>query len=173
MNIDTNKLREIAERATPGPLKWWTSNSAKRQTAGRGPDGGVLHATMVRRDYADVACGAADVDHISAVDPTTVLALLDQVEKLQRENAPLSTLINLPELHAFAKAVVLETTHQRERWGSADDSSAIAVLPLILEESWHEGTPYSFQWRVSACAARRSSDGLSKMCRRIRMCVPY
>jgi hypothetical protein len=58
---------------------------------------------MVRRDYADVACGVADVDHISAVDPTTVLALLDQVERLQLENAQLSALIDIPELHEFAK----------------------------------------------------------------------
>jgi hypothetical protein len=113
MNIDTNKLREIAERATLGPLKWWTSNSAKRQTAGRGPDGGVLHTTMVRRDHADVACGVADVDHVSAVDPTAVLALLDQVERLQFENVRLSALIDIPELHDFAKAVVLEATHQQ------------------------------------------------------------
>ena len=53
-------------------------HSAKRLTAGRGPDGSVLHATMVRRDYADV-------DPISAAAPTTVLALLDQVEKLHRD----------------------------------------------------------------------------------------
>ncbi|SEI22173.1 Ead/Ea22-like protein [Paraburkholderia hospita] len=112
MNIDTNKLREIAKRATPGPWKWWTGNSAKRLTAGRGPDGGVLHTTMVRRDHADVACGVAHVDHISAVDPTTVLALLDQVERLQFENAQLSALIDIPELHDLAKSVVLEATHQ-------------------------------------------------------------
>jgi hypothetical protein len=95
MNIDANKLREIAERATPGRWKWWTSNSARRLTAGRGPDGSVLHATMVRRDYADV-------DPISAAAPTTVLALLDQVEKLHRENGQLSALVNIPALHDFA-----------------------------------------------------------------------
>ncbi len=70
MNIDTNKLREIAERATSGPWEWWTSNCVKRLTAGGGPDGGVLHATMVRQDYADVACSPADMDHLGRVHTT-------------------------------------------------------------------------------------------------------
>jgi hypothetical protein len=65
---------------------------------------------MVRRDYAEIAFGAAAVDPISAVVPTTVLALLDQVEKLHRENAQLSALVNIPELHDFAKAVALATS---------------------------------------------------------------
>ncbi|TDN69280.1 hypothetical protein B0G77_2659 [Paraburkholderia sp. BL10I2N1] len=44
MNVDTNELREIAERSTPEPSTRWTGNSAGRPTAGRGPDGGVLHS---------------------------------------------------------------------------------------------------------------------------------
>jgi hypothetical protein len=59
MNVDTNELRETAERSTPEPWKCWTGNSAGRLTAGRGPDGGVLHSTIVRRDHADVAGDAA------------------------------------------------------------------------------------------------------------------
>jgi hypothetical protein len=59
MNVDTNALRKIAERSTPEPRKCWTGNSAGRLTAGRGPDGGVLHSSIVRRHHADVACGAA------------------------------------------------------------------------------------------------------------------
>ena len=34
----------------------------------------------------------------------------------------LRTLLNTPELHDFAKAVVLEAAHQRERWGSDHDA---------------------------------------------------
>lgn len=59
MNVDTNELREIAERSTPEPWTCWTGNSAGPLTAGRGPDGVVLHSTIVRRDHADVACDAA------------------------------------------------------------------------------------------------------------------
>jgi hypothetical protein len=90
MNIDTNKLREIAERATPGPWAWWTSYCVKRLTTGGGPDGGGLHATMVRQVHVDTACSPADMDHLAPFDPTTVLALLDQVEQLQRDAARLA-----------------------------------------------------------------------------------
>ena len=38
------------------------------------------------------------------------------------ELARLRELINLPELHDFAKGVVLEAGHQRERWGSNHDA---------------------------------------------------
>lgn len=34
----------------------------------------------------------------------------------------LRTLVNSPELHDFAKGVVLEAAHQRERWGSSHDA---------------------------------------------------
>jgi hypothetical protein len=40
--------------------------SVKRLTAERQQDGGVLHATMVRTDYAGVACSGADMVHIAA-----------------------------------------------------------------------------------------------------------
>jgi hypothetical protein len=56
--------------------------------------------------------------NLLAYETVHLLVPLDQVEKLQRENARLSALVNIPELHDFAKAVVLEATHQRERWGS-------------------------------------------------------
>jgi hypothetical protein len=42
---------------------------------------------MVRQDHVDIACSDADMDHLAAGDPTTVLALLDQVEQLQRDAA--------------------------------------------------------------------------------------
>lgn len=38
------------------------------------------------------------------------------------ECARLSALLNTPELQDFAKAVVLEAAHQRERWGSDHDA---------------------------------------------------
>lgn len=38
----------------------------------------------------------------------------------------LQALLNTPELHDFAKAVVLEAAHQRERWGAAHDAGKTA-----------------------------------------------
>ena len=37
MNVDTNELREIAERPTPEPWKCWTGNSAGASLRGAGP----------------------------------------------------------------------------------------------------------------------------------------
>jgi len=43
-------------------------------------------------------------------------------ERAEREAERLSAMLNTPELHDFAKAVVLEAAHQRERWGSDHDA---------------------------------------------------
>jgi hypothetical protein len=80
-----------------------------RITAGRGVDGGVLHATMARREYAELVCSEADRAHIAAACPAQILALPDEFEALQYEKARLSALANTPQSHDFAKAVVLET----------------------------------------------------------------
>lgn len=41
---------------------------------------------------------------------------------LEAEYARLTALLNTPELHDFARGVVLEAQHQRERWGSDHDA---------------------------------------------------
>lgn len=41
--------------------------------------------------------------------------------RLLSEHVALRSRMNTPELHDFAKAVALEASHQRERWGSAHD----------------------------------------------------
>lgn len=63
---------------TPGPWRWWTSNSLRRLTseAGQGgPDGGVLHAYISRSDgIADVSVSDADM-HLIAAAPELYAAL--------------------------------------------------------------------------------------------------
>lgn len=49
-----------------------------------------------------------------------------ELEAAQAEIARLSGLLNTPELHDFAKAVVLEAAHQRERWASDHDAGKTA-----------------------------------------------
>ena len=50
---------------TPGPWKWWTSNSYRRLTALGQQDGGVLSAVSVHGD-ADVRVSEADARLIAA-----------------------------------------------------------------------------------------------------------
>lgn len=47
-------------------------------------------------------------------------ALMDRARELEAENERLNALLNTPELHDFAKAVVLEAAHQRGRWAPDD-----------------------------------------------------
>jgi len=48
--------------------------------------------------------------------------LVDERNQLRDERDRLLALVNTPELHDFAKAVVLEAAHQRERWASDSDA---------------------------------------------------
>lgn len=63
---------------TPGPWKWWTSNSWRRLTShagGRsGQDGGVLCPTVARDGHPDVIISEADMGLIEAA-PDILAAL--------------------------------------------------------------------------------------------------
>ena len=84
--LDLNKLREIAEAATPGP---WEAG----MTTFGDPRDGATHA-CVRvadahwTDHLVVSEGCAEADrnmaHIATFDPPTVLALIDELEQLHR-----------------------------------------------------------------------------------------
>lgn len=45
-----------------------------------------------------------------------------ELAQLRAEVARLTAVLNTPELHDFASAVVLEAAHQRERWAADHDS---------------------------------------------------
>lgn len=59
---------------TPGPWKWWTSNSYRRLTAEGKQDGGVLSAVS-KSGHADVCVSEADAQLIAAA-PDLLAALL-------------------------------------------------------------------------------------------------
>jgi hypothetical protein len=54
MNIDANKLREIAERATPGRRKWWTAIAPSASLRGAAP----TVAYCMRLWYAETSLSA-------------------------------------------------------------------------------------------------------------------
>jgi hypothetical protein len=74
MTIDTTKLRELAQKATPGP--WYISAPGEQA---------VWHDIKDRRYLiADTSNGFTDdgnAEFIAAANPATVLALLDELEK--------------------------------------------------------------------------------------------
>jgi hypothetical protein len=76
--IDLDELKRLAQAATTGPWKWWTSNSELRLTGADQKDGGVLHAYK-HSTWADISCSVANQDFIAAANPAVILKLIDEV----------------------------------------------------------------------------------------------
>lgn len=83
--IDVEQLLRLAEAATRGRWKWWTSNSVRRLTAADGPDGGVAQAYMIPgENTADIRISAEDMAFIEACNPEAIIALLKRLENLEQ-----------------------------------------------------------------------------------------
>lgn len=76
--IDTTKLRELAQKATPGP--WYVSAPAEQT---------VWYDIKDRRyPIADTSGGFTDdgnAEHIAAANPAVVLALLDDLQAMRED----------------------------------------------------------------------------------------
>lgn len=98
-DLDVAALRKIAESATPGPWTWseesddnWGDCGPNLETVARGPryrDGSQgAEETIVGswgHDANGISVEPADALHIATFDPPTVLALLDRLERADRE----------------------------------------------------------------------------------------
>lgn len=81
-------LESAARDATPGPWKWWTSNSRKRLTGDDRRDGGVIDAISLR-DGADVVVSVENAAYLAAVSPDVVLRLIERIRELDRSETEL------------------------------------------------------------------------------------
>ncbi|MFC7515117.1 hypothetical protein ACFQUU_08885 [Herbaspirillum sp. GCM10030257] len=82
-DTDLDELARLADAATPGPWKWWTSNSVVRLSGADGKDGGVLSAVMLTNGPA-ILCSPANQAFIAAADPLVVGSLVERIQDLQR-----------------------------------------------------------------------------------------
>lgn len=80
-------LEALARAATPGPWKWWTSNSRKRLSGADGRDGGIIDAIALR-DGADVIVSRENAAYLAAVSPGVVLALIARIRSLEEPPCP-------------------------------------------------------------------------------------
>lgn len=80
-DTDLEELARLAAAATPGPWKWWTSNSVLRLTGADGKDGGVLSAVM-HSNWPDILCSPANQAFIAAADPLVVGSLVARIQGL-------------------------------------------------------------------------------------------
>lgn len=84
------ELRRIAEAATPGP---WAVNPFKAtvdEMPSMLPICGLLWPTDQRTEEQTLA----NATHIATFDPTTVIAILDEIERLRREREVLAAALN-------------------------------------------------------------------------------
>lgn len=97
-NIDKQALREVAEKATPGRWEYYPGNtSIEYNVDSMDEDQG----SIVYVDSGDFTQKQTDLNgaFIAAANPTTVLALLDELEAAEKRIAELSH--HLQSAHAF------------------------------------------------------------------------
>ena len=78
-----SELKELAEKATAGPWKWWTSNSWRRlKRDSLGITQNVLEPYVCRDGHPDLSISEEDMDFIAAAR-TAVPELVAEVERLR------------------------------------------------------------------------------------------
>lgn len=79
------KLREIAEAATPGPwISPWHLECENAEEYGFYAANGEKVVGLFWFDGYHLECSEENARHIATFDPPTVLALLDEIERLRR-----------------------------------------------------------------------------------------
>lgn len=78
--MNLTEIIEAAKKATPGPWKWWTSNSWKRLST-EDRDGGVICPVVSRADgNPDLSIKEHDMRHIANCTPERIIALCEFVQ---------------------------------------------------------------------------------------------
>jgi len=92
MTIDTTKLRELAMNATPGP--WTATNRSDWSECVAEISDWHVVPTLQQSELSNMDVDAA---YISAANPATVLALLDELERTQGSVAITSAALSAAE----------------------------------------------------------------------------
>ncbi|WP_112925153.1 ead/Ea22-like family protein [Escherichia coli] len=80
--LNKQALREAAEKATPGEWKRMMRNSDELMT--------TFHGIAIGNVFVELTTGKRDIfdaEFIAASNPATVLALLDELEKMQAQSS--------------------------------------------------------------------------------------
>ncbi|MFA5898096.1 MAG: ead/Ea22-like family protein [Hyphomicrobium sp.] len=125
--IDEQKMRELAEAATPGP--WEVEQK---------PNGYVQAVGPLRADeYCGsswVECFEADADYVSAVDPQTILALLDELQNLRNDRDSWSEQCSQRVQDAVDAYEKLEAmTQERTEWRVTAENAEAAVKQARID----------------------------------------
>jgi len=93
--IDTKALRELAQKATPGPWLVETFTPELREICIK-PEGAETKEIIgcLFRGKSTPVLSMDDADYIAAANPEVVLALLDEIDRLRADNVSTSKLLN-------------------------------------------------------------------------------
>ncbi|MCU9528757.1 ead/Ea22-like family protein [Pseudomonas mosselii] len=119
MTIDKQKLKALAEAATQGdwnlherrlgavvyggPIQHWVNGSGQSQIA-----------MMTGADWMRDGESEANAEFIAAANPATVLALLAEIERLERKNANQAESIRQYQDHLVGGDSILSLTNERD-----------------------------------------------------------
>ncbi|HIE6103835.1 TPA: ead/Ea22-like family protein [Pseudomonas aeruginosa] len=90
--MDTNKLKELAERATPGPWTLYVPENYQgpEELPGYGVECAEGHAIVWGALEPETGCQFdRDAEFIAAANPAAVLELIAEVERIKAENEAL------------------------------------------------------------------------------------
>ena len=133
MTTNHEHLREVAERATPG---FWVS------TTSEGEPGHGLCAQVFCQNGPAVATmdhmgmqGTADAKFIATFNPTTAIALLDELAALRKENEGLRAKVDgfNSVLKRYQDARVFTNLHTRQVARSISEDAELDAARLIEE----------------------------------------
>ena len=82
MTIDTQQLRELAQKATPGPWTYFPYPKYKEHHVSLPIDGSGMTMPLFP-DGCQTSRQREDAEFIAAANPATVLALLDEIDRLR------------------------------------------------------------------------------------------
>lgn len=141
------QLRSLAEKATPGP---WRASPNRQE---------IWQTSHVTRDIWFIPRDEADIDHVAAVDPQTLLALLD-------EHAAYKAAVETPLGHMLTK-VTAERDALQKRLDSAEVyNNAVEEerkrLGLQLHEAKQEWAERCKRQEAGLRAAEAERDDLRK-----------
>ena len=108
-NIDKRALREAAEKATPGP--WGIARNGKTITSNQSHPVAVITEDFHR--LLDNGKTGGDAEFIASANPTTVLALLDELEAKDRRNAELNSMLERWAVDRAQSASELDDAEKR------------------------------------------------------------
>lgn len=85
-----SKLKELAAKATPGPWKWFTSNSYNRLSSiPGGKDGDIVSAFKATDGWPCLSVSQQNMAFIEEFNPATVLMLLSKLEEAEQQTEEL------------------------------------------------------------------------------------